>query len=185
MPARVPAIDMVGEFSGSPASSLPSIGLRQAEVEDFDVAVRADFDVGWLQVAVDQAALVRRFERVGDLERDPQRLGQRHSAAGNPRRQILSLDQLHDQRRDLAPFVAWQFCDFVDLGDVGVTQGGERLGFAFEARQPLRVCGEEFGEDLDGDVAIEPRVARAIDLAHTTGAKGRDNGVRTKAGPGR
>jgi len=44
-PARVPAIDMVGEFSGSPASWLPSIAfarpkqkeLRQKEIRQREI----------------------------------------------------------------------------------------------------------------------------------------------------
>ena len=56
--------------------------------------------------------------------------------------------------------------DAVDGGDVGMIQRGEDLGFALEARQPIGVVRERFGQDLDRDVAIQLRVARAIDLAH-------------------
>ena len=41
--------------------------LCQAEVEHLDGAVGADLDVGGLEVAVDDALLVRGFERLGDL----------------------------------------------------------------------------------------------------------------------
>jgi len=44
--------------------------------------------------------LVRRFERVGDLPRERQRLVERQSPARNPLRQILTLDQLHHERAD-------------------------------------------------------------------------------------
>jgi hypothetical protein len=37
-------------------------------------------------------------------------------------------------------------------------------------------------QDFDGDVAIEPGVAAAIDLAHATFAELGDNVVRTEAG---
>ena len=36
------------------------------------------------------------------------------------------------------------------------------------------------GQNLDGDVAAEPRVARAIDLAHPAGAERRDDLVRAR-----
>jgi hypothetical protein len=36
-------------------------------------------------------------------------------------------------------------------------------------------------QDLDRDEAIEPRVARAIDLSHSTGAEWGDDLVRTEA----
>ena len=54
----------------------------------------------------------------------------------------------------------------VDLRDVRMIQRGERLRFALEARQAVGVGRERLGQDLDRDVAIELRVARAIDLAH-------------------
>ena len=38
---------------------------------------------GWLEIAMDDALLVRGFERVGDLARDRQRVGERRCA---PRR---------------------------------------------------------------------------------------------------
>ena len=48
--------------------------LGQAEVQHLHGAVRPHLDVGGLQIAVNDALLVRRFERFGDLLRDRQRL---------------------------------------------------------------------------------------------------------------
>ena len=61
--------------------------------------------------------------------------------------------------------------------------GGAR--FLLEAMQPARVGGERFGDQLDRDVAPEPRIARAVDLAHAAGANPADDLVRTDARPGR
>ena len=65
-----------------------------------------------------------------------------------------------------------------------MVQRGERLRFALEARQPLGIGGEAVRQDLDRDVAIELRVARAIDLAHAAGANDRDDLVGAEAGAG-
>ncbi len=48
---------------------------------------------------------------------------------------------------------------------------GQDLRFALEAGEPVGIEGEEIGEDLQRNVAIERRVACAIDLAHTARAK--------------
>ena len=48
-------------------------------------------------------------------------------------------------------------------------------------RQSFGVSGERLGQDLDGDVAIEPRVARPIHLTHSAGPKGREDLVLTEA----
>ena len=71
--------------------------LRQAEVEHLHGAVRRDLDVGRLQVAVDDAVLVRRFERFGDLARDAKRFVERDRSAAQPLARVFALDELHDQ----------------------------------------------------------------------------------------
>jgi hypothetical protein len=47
----------------------------------------------------------------------------------------------------------------------------EHLRLTLEPREAFRVGRENFGEDFQRDVAIELRVARAIDLAHPTAPK--------------
>ena len=60
--------------------------------------------------------------------------------------------------------------DFVDGDDVRVIERGECARFLLEPaavliRQALR------RQHLDGYIAIEPRIASAIDLAHASGAQ--------------
>ena len=52
--------------------------FRQAEVEHLHGAVVAHLDVGGLQIAMDDALLVRGFERFCDLLRDRERLVERN-----------------------------------------------------------------------------------------------------------
>ena len=58
---------------------------------------------------------------------------------------------------------------------------GGRARFLLEPAQPIGVTGERRRQDLDGDVAAEPRVARAIDLAHAARTDGVDDFVGAKA----
>ena len=46
------------------------------------------------------------------------------------------------------------------------------LRLALEAGEALGVARERRGQRLDRDVAPEPRVARAVDLAHAARAEG-------------
>ena len=55
------------------------------------------------------------------------------------------------------------------------------LRFALEARPALSVRRELLGQKLDRDVALEPRVAGAINLAHPADADEREDLVRTEA----
>ena len=65
-----------------------------------------------------------------------------------------------------------------------MVQRGEDFRFALETGEPFRVGRERFGQDLDGDVAIEARVARPIDLAHPAGPEGGEDLVGAEAGAG-
>ena len=62
-----------------PRSTRPagSIALARPKSSTLTVPSGADLDVGGLQVAMDDALLVRGFERLGDLPRDRQRLVER------------------------------------------------------------------------------------------------------------
>ena len=52
---------------------LRATGLREPEVEHLHDAVRGQRDVRRLEIPMDDSALVRGVERIGDLPRDRQR----------------------------------------------------------------------------------------------------------------
>jgi len=66
------------------------------------------------------AALVRRFERLGDLPRDGKRLGDWHWSAGQAFCQRRSFDELEHERRH-----AFGVFETVDRADVRMIQGRE------------------------------------------------------------
>ena len=144
--------------------------FREAEVEHLDAAVGSDLDVGRFQIAVDDPAIVRRPQRRGDLRRDGKSFVDRHRRAAQAFRQRLAVDQLHDQVVG---------ADVVERADVRMVQRGDRPRFA---REPI---AELFGRDLDRDVASEPRIARAIHLAHAARTNALDNLVRAQPRPWR
>ena len=147
------------------AVGLPRLG--EAEVEHFDGALGSDLDVGGLEVAVDDALLVRRLERRGDLERDGERLVGRDRAAREPLREVLALDQLHHKRMSFADVL-----EAVERRDVRVVERRQHLGLALETGVALGVGVEVLGQQLESHLAAEPRVGRAPHLAHPAGAEG-------------
>ena len=62
-----------------------------------------------------------------------------------------------------------------DREDVRVRERRDGLGLALEAGQRVGVRRQVRREDLDGHLAIELRVARAVDLAHPPGAERRED----------
>ncbi len=67
----------------------------------------------------------------------------------------------------------------VQMRDVGVVQRREHLRLAAEAREPFGVARDELRQDFQRDVAMEFRVAGAVDLAHAACAKRASYFVRT------
>ena len=92
--------------------------LGEPEVQHLHQAARADHDVAGLQVAMDDAALVRRLERLRHLHADLQRgfhIERRPCQAGSER---LALHQLQHQHHR----AAGHFFEPVDGGDVRVVE---------------------------------------------------------------
>ena len=123
----------------------------------------ANLDVRGLQIAMDDPLLVRRLERLGDLLRDRQRLVERNRAPRDPLREILALDEFHDERLHAVGVL-----QAVDRRDVRMVQRGEDFGFALKPRQPVGVACQRRGQDLERDLTFQLRVRGAIHLPHAT-----------------
>ncbi len=142
--------------------------LGEAEVEQLELAVLRQHDVGRLEIAMDDAAVVGRLEPLCHLQRQLQRLLERDRSLCEPGGEILPSDQFHDQGVVLALVL-----QAVDAGDVRVVEGCQHLGLALEPRHALGIAGKLRRQDLDRDVPIQPRVPRAVDLPHAALAEGR------------
>ena len=70
---------------------------RETEVEKLDGAIRPDLDVGGLEVAVDDAVLVRGIERVDDLARDAITSGVGTGPRAMRSASVWPFDQLEDR----------------------------------------------------------------------------------------
>ena len=68
-----------------------------------------------------------------------------------------------------------QLLEAVDRADVWMIQRGQHLGFALEACETFGVVSNRRGQQLQRDVAPEPGIACAIDLAHAPSAEQRDD----------
>ncbi len=86
---------------------------------------------------------------------------ERKRTAPDALRQVFAGDQLeHEEAASLGAL------ESIDGRDAGVIQRREQTRFALEAPQSFGIVGEGVGENLDGDVAAQARVAGAIHLAH-------------------
>ena len=149
----------------------------QAEVEHLHGTVGSYLDVGGLQVAVNDPLLVGSFQCFRDLPRDWQCLVERKRPTRNSISEGLSFDQFHDEGERAA-----RIFDAMNGGDVRMIEGGQHFRFALEPCKSLGISGERVRQDLQRNVALQPGVARAIDLAHAAGADGADDFVGTESG---
>jgi hypothetical protein len=110
---------------------------------------------------VNDPGCVRLRQAGGNLGAKRRQLAKWQRSCRDQIAQRVSLDALEDQVRARVARP-----DFVERDDVGMIQRRHRSSFAFEAREPFRIGGDVSMQDFDRDVTPEPRISRAIDLAH-------------------
>ena len=117
-PARVMAgLVMVGDCEIWPAAVLDGSGasaLARPKSSTFTVPSGLSFDVGGLQIAVDDTSIVRRFQRLGDLSGDWQGLVERDWSLRDAVGQRRPFDQLQDERPLVASGFSGTFLQTVD-----------------------------------------------------------------------
>ena len=138
---------------------------RQPEVEHFHVTVVAQHEVVGFDVAMRDAGGVRHTERLGHLSAQ---LRQRFNRAAfaDQRPQRAPLDEFHHDEA-----TGFSFADFVNGDDVGMIERGGGARFLLEAPHAISIGSELFGQQLERDLATEPRVFGQIDLAHPARAE--------------
>ena len=140
--------------------------LGQPEVADVRLAALVEQDVGRLQVAVQDAPLVRVVHRLGHGRDHP------HGGPGiggevrQPLGEARAGDQLH---REVAPLLVPP--DLEDRHDVRVVEPRHGLGLVLEPPE-IVLGGQQAGlEHLQGDGSVEADLARLVDDPHAAPAE--------------
>ena len=97
----------------------------------------------------------------------------------NPVRQRLAVEILHDEVVDRLVTA-----DIVDGTDVRMRERGNRPRLALESRAAIRIGRQVGRQHLHRHRAIEPRVARFVDLAHAARAEGGEDLVWAESSAG-
>ena len=116
---------------------------------------------------MNDAVLVRRLERRGNLLCNGNRVIDRNRSLRDPIRERRTVNQLEDERAyepAKAGPDAFALFETVNRRDVRVVERRQNLSLALEALEPVGIEREELGKNLDRDVSIEPRIAPSIDL---------------------
>ncbi len=138
------------------------------------MALRGEHDVGRLQIAVQKLAGVGFLERFGNFAGDAKGFGKRHPGAAQALVQCFPGDKFHDHEHGLAGLA-----DFENLADIRMIERRGSHRFEAETFPGGVVGGHAFRQHFDGDLAFELSVPRFVNLAHASGANGRENFVRS------
>ena len=142
------------------------VQLRQSKVGQLRVATLRDQNVLGLDIAMQNAGLMRCGEAVRDAGQQVDRLAPA-MCARRPVPKRPAVDELGDKI-----LTALDFIGVVHGEDVRMIEPGRRLRFALEAPARGRVC-DVAGEELDRNGPPELGVQRPIHDAHAAGAEAR------------
>ena len=146
------------------AAGVARIGeLGQAKVENFGGTTIDEENVCRLDIAMDNAFGVGRFEAVGDLDAEVEKFGDGDGLAGDAALERLTFEELDGDER-----AAFEFADIVNGADVRMIERRGGAGFAAEPFDGLGILRDVVGEEFQGDVATEAGVFGFVDDTHST-----------------
>jgi hypothetical protein len=162
----VPAAATISGDGVSPAASAAATG-------DPDPAVAVEHDVRRLEIAMDDAAIVRGGEPGADLARQFDRPILREATdATQQQREIFAIDVFH--RQEGVPLV---LADVEHAADVRMRDQARHPNFGVDLHQPRRVAIDRLRQKLQGDGLAQFQIVRAVDLAHAPFSQASDDAV--------
>src|SRR5579872_4878285 len=117
---------------------------------------------------MDDSFFVSRSKAARNLLRIVDGFARRKRAVAQAIAQRLAFEEFRDDIR-----CSVCLADVVDRKNVGMIQRGCCAGFLRKALETFGVGGVRRGENLDGDIAVQARVAGAVDFAHAAGTERR------------
>ena len=151
--------------------------LGKTEIEDLHRSLRCDLHISRLEVPVNDRLLVRRLQRFGDLQRNPEGFFNADRSLLDPFRQGLAIDELEHERGTAA-----RFLNAVNRSNVLVIQRSQQLRFACKAGHAIRIEHETIRQNLQRHIAVKPRIPRPIYVAHSARTDWPQYLVRSKSG---
>jgi hypothetical protein len=129
-------------------------------------------DVGYLDIAMDDASGVSRIHCHGYLRGNRQHLVDAKLPAVEDGLQRFTFEQLHRDKR--TPIL---FADTVNGADVRMIESGGGARLALKSIHQSRRAEDAFDWKFQGNIAAQPGIGRPIHHAHGTGSKLCDNPV--------
>jgi hypothetical protein len=119
-----------------------------------------------LDVAMDDSLLVRRIQRVGNVDAQIEQEFEVQRAALDGVLQRLAVETLH-RKVGVAVFPA----DIVNRANVGMIQRGRRLRLAAKPFERHLISAQIFRQEFQRNKSVKPRVFGFVDNAHAAAAQ--------------
>ena len=150
------------------------VGERgQAKVGDHHLAAAVEHDIGWFQIAMEDALGVRGGEAGAQLARDFDSFVRWQSAdAAQQRAEIFAVDVFHRQIR-----LAFDLAEIVHAADIGMRDLARDADFIVEAAEGGWIARGHFGQEFERHLLAEREIVRAIDFSHAAAAEERNDPV--------
>ena len=167
---RQPNCGEVGRLAGSPS---------KAEVREHRASVGVDQHVGRLEVAMDDAGVVGVLQSVSDLAQvTPCGKGVERAAVQDVAQRAATNQRHGEVGHPLGKL------EVVDRQDVRMVELGQRLRFGLEPLHEAVVLEELWRQGLQGHLAPERLLHRAVDHRHAATTKALDDLVAADPGAG-
>ena len=132
-----------------------------SKIRDFDVVRFGQIDIGRFDIAMNDSEIMRVGQSFADLPNQIQFLRDRQIFRAFEIRQVAAFQQFHHDVWLLFGIIKFENCD-----DVGMRKSCNRARFFFEHGQELRIARCRTGNQLDGDIAVQPRIVSLVNSAH-------------------
>ncbi len=140
--------------------------LGEAEVDDLGAAGSSDEDVSGLDVAMDDALVMRGIEGIGDLDAEVEHSVEPEALMEDAAVEGVALKQLHGNE------VATLFpAHGINSADIGVIQRGGGARLKEKTIERGGVAGEGVRKEFKRDTAMQVEVFSLIDHPHAAGTK--------------
>ncbi len=174
-----PEVADLGVKTRSPKSEIRNQSARFTfEFRIWDFGFPLQEDVGWFQIAMDDAALMGIVDGAGERLHQP---GTRLGAQGRTVQLLGETRAVNKLQGHVGPAVV--LADVMDPDDVGMLEAGDCLGFGAEAGDPPSRRLYAGQDHLEGDQAIEACLSCPVHHAHAAASAFRQDFVARDCRP--
>src|ERR1022692_1689175 len=132
----------------------------------------SDKDIGWFDIAMNDALGVGRVECVGDFDGYGKQHFGFHRPPPDSMLQSQTIEELHGNEG-----MTLVLANVMNGADIRMIQGGSSLRFTLETGQRLRIFGYFIGQEFQGNEAAQASIFGFVNHAHSAAPELLDDAI--------